>query len=346
MMFLSVIIPTRNRAKYLSGALESLTRQTYPLDMFEVLVIDNGSTDNTREVCASFKNRVPQLRYFYEETPGLHVGRHLGMKMAKSEILVYADDDIEAFPTWLEGIADSFQNEQVVLVGGKILPKWEKQPPDWILDMWEKKRPEGKTLGYLSILDLGDITKMISANIVFGCNFSIRKYVLLNAGGFHPDSMPQNLIRYRGDGESHVSNYIEKNILKSVYNPNASVFHYVTAERMSKEYFFKRSYMEGISRSYTDIRSYYMNTNEKLPAVNLMPCFRLIREYAGFLICWFMKRLNIATKSKSHFDIFQIQLKIAFWKGWLFHNQNTKSDLSLYEWVIKHDYYSSYMKPS
>ena len=97
------------------------------MEQFEVLIVDNGSTDKTREVCSSFKNTIPNLRYFYEETPGLHVGRHLGMKMAKSELLVYADDDIEAFPTWLEGIAESFRDEEVVLVGGKNLPKFESE---------------------------------------------------------------------------------------------------------------------------------------------------------------------------------------------------------------------------
>ncbi len=54
------------------------------------------------------------------------------MKMAKSDILVYADDDIEAFPTWLAAIAESFQNQDVVLVGGKNLPKFEATPPEWI----------------------------------------------------------------------------------------------------------------------------------------------------------------------------------------------------------------------
>ena len=70
---LSVIIPSRDRSALLCKALESLTKQTIDNARFEVIVIDNGSTDNTRDVVKSFENRLPNLRYFYEDTPGLQV---------------------------------------------------------------------------------------------------------------------------------------------------------------------------------------------------------------------------------------------------------------------------------
>src|SRR4030042_3888930 len=128
-MFLSVIIPTRNRAHHLVGVLSSLRAQTYEAECFEVLLVDNGSTDNTREVCESYRTLLPNFQYLYDSQAGLHVGRHLGMKRAKADTLVYTDDDIEAFPTWLEGVAEAFCNKQVVLVGGKNLPKFQLEPP-------------------------------------------------------------------------------------------------------------------------------------------------------------------------------------------------------------------------
>ena len=76
---LSVIIPTRNRADFLQLALQSLQSQTLPADLFEVLVIDNGSTDNTEQIVASLQQQLGNVRYFFDPTPGLHVGRHLGM---------------------------------------------------------------------------------------------------------------------------------------------------------------------------------------------------------------------------------------------------------------------------
>ena len=198
--------------------------------------------------------KIPNLRYYYDSTPGLHVGRHFGVRHARSDILVYADDDIEAFPPWLEAIAENFEDTETVLVGGKNLPKFESDPPDWLLDMWRTNGNGSKILGYLSLLDLGEKQKEISPQYVFGCNFSIRKSVLLEAGGFHPDAFPQELIRFRGDGESYVSNYIKSKKLTTVYNPKASVYHWVPKTRMTVEYLCHRAFIQGISDSYTDFR--------------------------------------------------------------------------------------------
>ena len=199
-----------------------------------------GSTDNTRAVCNFYKEKFKRFRYIYDERPGLHVGRHKGLKEAKAGILVYADDDIEAFPTWLEAIAEVFEDERVALAGGKVLPKFESESPNWILGMWGQNGNGHRILGYLSILNLGQEVKEISPQHVFGCNFPIRKSVLLESGGFHPDAFPKRLIRFRGDGESHVSNYIQSQNLKTVYNPKASVYHRVSKRRMTVEYCCRR----------------------------------------------------------------------------------------------------------
>ena len=315
LMFLSVILPTRNRAQVLSGALESLTKQTYPKAMFEVIVVDNGSTDDTREVCTSFMNRIPQFRYLYEETAGLHAGRHRGMKTAKSDILVYADDDIEAFPTWLEAIAEAFRDDQVVLVGGKNLPKFEQEPPVWILRMWKKDHQGGRMLPYLSILDLGDEVKVISPYCVFGCNFSIRKSILLEAGGFHPDAMPPDLIRYRGDGETHVARYIIEHDYKTVYHPKASVHHLIPLDRLNEFYFIKRAFSQGISDSYTHFRKDKSNSIRKQHffrfAIRLLQILKVIR---------------------------QARIQIAYFEGYCYHRDEVRKDPELYDWVMRETY--------
>ena len=257
-MRLSVVIPTKNRSDLLSENLESLLAQTLPSEEFEVIIVDNGSTDNTKEIISSFKDKIENLKYFYIEKPGLHVGRHKGLKEATSDILVYADDDIVAFPEWLEGIWESFQDERVVLVGGKNLPKWEGEPPYWIYEMWMNINEYGHALGHLSILDFGDEIIEIDPVYVWGCNFSIRKNVLLEAGGFHPDGFPQEMIMYRGDGETYISEYIRNRGLKALYNPKASVNHFVPRSRMTLDYFCKRSFNQGISNSYSEIRNKHL----------------------------------------------------------------------------------------
>ncbi len=317
MAVLSVIIPTRNRSSSLNGVLSSLVRQTYPADLFEVIVVDNGSIDSTKEVFESYSSHIQNLHYYYDATPGLHVGRHVGLKMANADILVYADDDIEASPTWLEAIAESFKDTEVVLVGGKNLPKWEISPPDWILDMWKEDQQGNRILGYLSIIDLGDEQKEINPFFVFGCNFSIRKSVLLEAGGFHPDAMPQELIKYRGDGESYVSRFVCEKGYKAFYHPKASVNHLVPKTRLMNEYFMKRSFNQGISESYFHIRCGY---KKSLLGMYL----RLIKQV---LIRYIIKK-DLITRTK-----------IAFLKGYLYHQRVSRKNKEINHWIMKTSYF-------
>ncbi len=299
----------------LKRALESIAKQNLSQQSFETIIVDNGSTDKTKDVVDSFLGKIRNLRYFHEETPGLHVGRHKGLKETKADILVYADDDIEAFPTWLEGIAETFRDKDVALVGGKNLPKFESKPPAWLFELWSRKHTKGKVLSYLSILDLGDEIREIIPRLVFGCNFSIRKRILIEAGGFHPDAMPPELIRYRGDGETYVSEFIFKRGYQAIYHPKATVYHQVPNDRMTKSYFCRRSYIQGISDSYTHIRN------------------GGVRYHWTMLALRAIKRLPIFCK-----DRLQASAYRAYLSGYRFHQLEVKSDPMLHEWVVRETY--------
>ncbi len=251
---LSVIIPTRNRAQRLSIALESLTMQTYPEHLFEVIVVDNNSSDDTREICRKYEETIKNFQYVYVSEPGLHVARHTGWQRACGEILIYGDDDIRASSTWLEGIAQCFKDPDVALAGGNILPEFEADPPEWLGKLWNKT-PWGNVLGPYSLIDFGNHDSEISPMYVWGANFAIKKTVLSEAGGFHPDGMPSKLSRFRGDGETHVSEFIQQHKYKTVHHSRATVFHWISKERMTVEYLYKRMFLQGISDSFTYIRS-------------------------------------------------------------------------------------------
>ena len=330
-MILSVIIPTRNRAKFLSGALESLTRQTYSLDMFEVIVVDNGSTDNTREICVSFKNRMPQLRYFYEEKPGLHVGRHLGMEMAKSEILVFTDDDIIAVQGWLQAIVNAFNDHNVQLVGGPSLPLYEQAPPEWMEVFWTRT-PDGKSsCGSLSLLDFGDKECEIDPTLIWGLNYSIRGKTLIDLGGFHPDGFPWELRRFRGDGETALSVEAKRRGLKAIYQPGACVHHIIPANRMTVEYFERRAFLQGISSSFSELRqpqTHKILDNKKDEIDWLLPIKTLKR------------RLNKIFAPTTH-DIYRdIKIKIgqSHEAGMSFHQREVQCDPELLRWVLRKNY--------
>ena len=309
-MKLSVIIPTRNRAALLNNALRCIVNQTLAKNVFEVIVVDNGSLDHTKAVVTDFEKLITNLHYIYDPNPGLHIGRHRGLLASNSDILVYADDDIEAFPTWLEAISDTFQDQNVALVGGNNIPKFEASPPSWINEQWNLSGPR-KVIAELSILDFGEEQTEISPLYVFGCNFSIRKRILIEAGGFHPDGMPTELIKYRGDGETSVARYVHKNNYKTVFNPKASVFHIVSKQRLTLAYFAQQNYKAAISSSYTAVR-------ENKPT-------RL-----------FKKRIKIFIKK--YLLLKNTEIEEAFIKGYIYHQTQTKSDTKLYDWIMRESY--------
>jgi glycosyltransferase involved in cell wall biosynthesis len=317
----------------LRDALESILDQSLRPSEFEILVVDNSSTDQTPEVVEELNTDSGQIRYLFAPEPGLHVGRHLGAREAKANILVYADDDIEAFPTWLEGIAKAFEDKDVMLVGGKNLPKFESEPPDWIMEMWlQSKYPEGKVLGYLSILDFGDSIKEINPYYVFGCNFSIRKSVLLEAGGFHPDAMPQELIKYRGDGESYVSRYILEHGYKTLYHPKASVYHFVPKTRLTEDYFYQRAFNQGISDSFTQLRK--NGQPDKIITTFLQKLnWRLPLHMAKLFL-----RHGINIKSIMDNERFNTRFSKANRQGYLYHQNEVRNDFELLKWVLRENY--------
>ena len=133
---ISAIICTLNRAAYLEKAIQSLADQTLPEEQFEIIVVDNGSTDNTKTMVEGFKH-LENLRYIYEPIMGLSQARNTGWQNAQGDYVAYLDDDAIACPEWLERIVQAFDTVEPRpgSVGGKVIPVWEAERPAW---------PEGK----------------------------------------------------------------------------------------------------------------------------------------------------------------------------------------------------------
>ena len=299
----------------LDDLLKSIKAQKLAAEKYEVIVVDNCSSDGTAKVCASYEGQIKNLDYVLENQPGLHKGRHAGLKKAKGDILIFADDDIKAFPSWLGAISEAFEDKDVMLAGGKCLPLFEIQPPPWLEDLWQRQNSDRQILPFLSLLDLGNSIKEISPYYVFGCNFSIRRHILLQAGGFHPDAMPWDLIRYRGDGETHISQFISSKRYKTIYHPKASVYHRVSKDRMTKDYFSHRYYIQGISDSFTQLRN------------------------GGFRYHWTalalrtIKRLPLFCINRLHARAYK-----AYLEGYCYHRREVRRSPELNKWVHRENY--------
>jgi glycosyltransferase involved in cell wall biosynthesis len=326
-MLLSVVIPTRNRADFLATALGSIAEQDLPRDQFEVLVIDNGSSDRTKEVVDQERSRLSNLRYFYESEPGLHVGRHRGLKEANTDLLVYADDDIRAEHLWLSAIAENFSDPNVAMVGGNNYPDFKGPVPSWLEKLWAVPSEGGQVLGQLSILSLPDGQRVISPMFIWGCNFSIRKQVLLDAAGFHPDAMPGDLIRFRGDGETHVSQYVKRHELACIFDSRASVYHSVTPKRMTIDYFRQRAFNQGISDSYSALR---LSPGK---AIATSDSSFDVRKSLSRFIGYFMPPYDTELRNLDSV------LKKGYLEGYGYHQQLYEEDPQLKAWVHQSNYF-------
>ena len=243
----SVIVPTYKRMQFLQETIASLRSQVCA-GGFEIIVVDNAPSVAVRSYTASFEGQPdPQVCYLPEPRVGLHHARHAGARAARSGILVYVDDDILAQPRWLEALLVPYQDAEVACVGGKSLARWGAAPPKWVSALHP---------GAFSLLDYGDDLRELQwPEVLYGCNFSIRKTALWEVGGFNPDGFgDRRLIWHRGDGETGLLHKIYAAGYKVVYAPRAVVCHRVPACRLTPAYARRRAFDQGISAGYSQYR--------------------------------------------------------------------------------------------
>lgn len=124
---LSVIIPTYNRREFLRNALRALAQQTYPSERFEVIVVDDGSTDGTEAIAAE---RFPfALRYYRQSNQGDAAARNLGARHSHAELLVFIDDDMLLDPNYLTGLVHAQERRRSRIVAGVWNPWLPESTP-------------------------------------------------------------------------------------------------------------------------------------------------------------------------------------------------------------------------
>lgn len=249
----SIIIPTANRPDDLKRVLHSIGRLRPSSLPYEVVVVDNSETFNAEAVVNSFEGLFP-LRYVKESNQGLHYGRHSGYSNASYDILGYLDDDVILNVNWLEGVCKAFVELDADMATGDCIPMYESSPPNWFLSYWRHPRKDKRqNFGFwpYSIIRFNlKCGSKIDPSLVWGCNFIVRRDLISEYGGFHPDGLPKNRQFYRGDGESYIGAKAKEDERKAVYIDTLCVFHKVSSERLSREYLYQRGYNEGITQGY------------------------------------------------------------------------------------------------
>jgi glucosyl-dolichyl phosphate glucuronosyltransferase len=241
-MKFSILIATYNRAPVLADTLDSLSRLR-PGEPWEVIVIDNNSPDNTREIVEAAIPSFPvPLRYAFEREQGRSAALNCGFRLARGEIVVTTDDDVRVEPDWLNRIEAGLESQRCDYVGGRVLPLWGAEPPRWL------PKTNGQLWAVIALLDYGPAPIRFGTRVPLGVNMAMRKSAVDRVGGFDPrigrkagtllgQEVREWCLRAHAAG------------LSGFYIPDLVVQHLIPADRLTKRYFRRWFYWRGISRA-------------------------------------------------------------------------------------------------
>ena len=328
-MFASIILPTISSATKLDRTIRAIADQLSPDS--ELIIVQNvADRGGIRDLVDLLNERFGHvfIRLVYEPTPGLLAGRHRGFHHSHGDLLIFVDDDILVSENWLTSLLRCFDDEEVCLAGGPSTALFENDPPDWLDRFWRTSLDGYRFLPELSLFNAGAGRFDVDPGFLWGLNFAIRKSTLKEVEGFHPDGMPWALRRFRGDGETHVTDAIRSMGKKTIYDAGAMVRHVIPPERLTMEYFQKRFYLQGISDSYTAVRRQHFDCARR-------PRFiRWFQEIAAGARC-----LTESIFQISRDDRMTRATKRAYDEGYSYHQHCFRTDPAVREWVLRPDYW-------
>lgn len=262
---ISAIVCTFERGKLLDGALKSLARQSISDELYEVIVIDNGWSDNGLKIVKLFKKEYPKYNIISVKEPkrGLGYARNAGIRYGKGKYIAYMDDDARADADWLKRGLEAFEEVEPtpMCVGGRIVPLWGSERPHWFKEEYEERT-------------WGPVPRFLSKGESFsGSNMIWRKDVLEAFGGFDVRVGVKGSYLSTGE-ETRLFEKIWDSVERPVfyYCPELVVYHMVPAWKMRVSYRFKRAFSWG--------QSWYLVNGPRLEMGRLILLWRIVHSIA------------------------------------------------------------------
>lgn len=241
-MKFSVIFCTYNREKYIYNAMKSIAEQDFPYTDYEIVLINNNSTDSTESICNRFREDYPQVgfRYFIETNQGLSYARNRGVKESRGDILVFVDDDATVFESYLPSINIFFDAyPEVNACGGPIVPVYEVEKPKWLSHYTEQ------LLG--GALYEGDKVKPFrNGKYPGGGNSAFRKAVFEKYGLFNVE-LGRKGTGLIGAEEKDLYDRLIRGSEQFYYLPQMGIYHYIPEKKLTKAHFRELTYSIGKS---------------------------------------------------------------------------------------------------
>ena len=304
MIDFSVIVCTHNRAAILTDCVDSLLTQTIDKSRFEIIIVDNNSTDNTEEIAKDFVKNNSNIKYLQEKTVGYSAPRNCGWKNALGNIVAYIDDDEIAAPDWLESIEKAFQiEEKPDIIGGIYLIKYDKIPPDWFIESMggtNKNRQKG-------ILNQRKDCYLAGGNIAF------KKEVLEKLNGFSNDFNMKNGFLMMGE-DTDICQRAKNAGFKLFYDPNIKIYHRMNQNNYDIEIRKQKAEKTGMAARFV---------------LGRLPFFNHYFKYLTYFSMIFADVITTIFSKKTTTESVILKEKIAYRKGYFEMDKKLKKNNKL-----------------
>lgn len=268
---LSFIICTYNRDKYIYECLSRLAKNTIQTG-WEIILVNNNSTDNTMTECERFATDYGWVDYHYyvEKQQGLSFARNRGIEEAHGDWLVFLDDDAMVEQDYIANLQRHLQEHpEIGAFGGQIVPFFEESEPDWY-SKW--------SMGFVSAIDRGKQVHVFPNNqFPIGANMGIKKTVIEHVGYFNTE-LGRNGNNLLAGEEKDMFNRIRKEGYTIFYFPSIGVHHYIPSKRTTTEFVTRLAYGIGVSER--------LRTRQIGKASYLKRLFVELIKWAGTLVIW------------------------------------------------------------
>jgi glucosyl-dolichyl phosphate glucuronosyltransferase len=235
----TVVVSTLNRTAEVERAVRSLLAQHGVQSTLEVIVVDNGSSDECARTISALPLSPIQVRYLREPRLGLSYARNAGIDHARGSIVAFLDDDAEADSGWVVHLLNVFRADNTVgAAGGRTVVRWPAERPLWISSTVE---------GYYGLCDYGASRRVLRfPEYPFGSNMAFRRSVLNELGGFRVDLGARGNNLMAGE-ETDLFERLHSRGVAVVYDPFALVHHWVSPDRVSRRWSLRRAFQHGVS---------------------------------------------------------------------------------------------------
>lgn len=251
-MKLNVIIPTYNRAKLLTHTLQSVENAHIPPNLeIEVIIVNNNSDDDTEKIAKDYQNKAEKKKvsYLFEEKQGRSAAVNAGIRHSEGDLITMIDDDIRIEKDWFVQIEKIFRErwEEIDFIGGKVLPIWEVEPPDWVKSI--------KDVG-VCWRDYGEEEWQYDKETpILTGGHAVFKASIFSEVGLYAEELGVKKKNLASCEDDVMFDKLLDAGKKGVYSPKLIVHHYVPAHRLTVNFF--RQWHFGAGMSWNTVEKNY-----------------------------------------------------------------------------------------